>query len=208
MTSDHANPGAPASERSLARRERHGPLRTTVVEAGVMLLLGGAALIFPLMASLWLTWVVSVVFLVAGLVTAITTWARARRLSRLHAFWRFLLASLLVLAGLWMGVQLLSGATGATRQATSLARVAGLVFVLEGCAGCSFALNHRHIPRWGWGLANGVVTLTLGAVLLSLNASQLPWLLGTLVGVSFLFSGLDLLLFGTRFHQDPGHGQT
>jgi uncharacterized membrane protein HdeD (DUF308 family) len=199
-----AGEGAPASEASRARLGQRDLRRATLAEGGVMLILGGAALLFPLVASVWLTWVVAVVFLVAGLVTGITTWSRARRLSKPHAVWRFVLATLVLLAGFWMLSELISGPTAASRQVASLARVVGLVFLLEGLAASLFSQNHRHIRGWGWGLANGLVTLALGALILSLRPSLLPWMLGTLVGVSFLFSGLDLLLFGTRFHDDGG----
>jgi len=168
-----------------------------------MVLLGSAALLFPLVASLWLTGVVALVFLVAGLVTGITTGFRARRLSRTHAFWRFVLATLLVAAGGWMLAQLGSGPTAVNQQVGLLARTAGLVFVLEGFAGGLFSLNHRHVRSWGWGLVNALGTLALGALILALRLAQLPLLLGILVGLSFLFSGLDLLLFGSRFHDDP-----
>ncbi|MEB3260702.1 MAG: hypothetical protein VKP63_08765 [Cyanobacteriota bacterium] len=98
------------------------------------------------------------------------------------------------------GVMVVLGA--ASRQVGILARGAGLVFLLEGLAASLFALNHRRIRSWGWGLRNGLGTLALGALLLLLPLGRLPWRLGILVGMSFLFSGLDLLLFSRRFHQD------
>ncbi len=180
--------------------------RATLLEGGALVLLGSSALVFPLVASLWLTAVVALVFLLAGLVTGISTGFRARWLSRPHAFWRFVLATLLVVAGGWMLAQLASGPGAANRQVGLLARAAGLVFVLEGLAGGLFSLNHRHIRGWGWGLVNGSGTLALGALILCLRLARLPWLLGILVGLSFLFSGLDLVLFGSRFHDDPGPG--
>jgi uncharacterized membrane protein HdeD (DUF308 family) len=43
-------------------------------------------------------------------------------------------------------------------------------------------------------------TLTIGGLILTLKPSPLPWMLGLLVGISFLFSGLDPLGFLVRFH--------
>jgi uncharacterized membrane protein HdeD (DUF308 family) len=206
MAPDRANQRAASPAESLRSREQRTLLRATLLEGGVMLLLGASALIFPLVASIWLTGSVALVFLVSGLVTGIATGLRARLLSVPHAFWRFVLATLLFLAGLWMVGQLVSGPIAASRQVGNLARAAGLVFVLEGLAASLFSLNHRRIHGWGWGLANGLGTLALGTLILSMRLSQLPWMLGILVGMSFLFSGLDLLLFGSRFHAEGHQG--
>jgi len=62
------------------------------------------------------------------------------------------------------------------------------------------ALSHRQIKGWGWGLTNGLVTLVLGLMILTMKSLSLLWVLGTLVGISFLFSGLDLLIFSASFH--------
>ncbi len=58
--------------------------------------------------------------------------------------------------------------------------------------------------RQGWclcwrGLVNGMATLAIGGLIQTMKPSQLPWMLGLLGGISFLFSGLDLLGFRVRF---------
>jgi uncharacterized membrane protein HdeD (DUF308 family) len=74
------------------------------------------------------------------------------------------------------------------------------------------ALTHRHVKGWGWGLTNGLVTLVLGLMILTMKSLSLLWVLGSLVGISFLFSGLDLLTFSASFHHarsiQPGPGTT
>jgi uncharacterized membrane protein HdeD (DUF308 family) len=64
------------------------------------------------------------------------------------------------------------------------------------------ALSHRRIRGWGWGLLNGIVTVVLGGLILSMAPAALMGVLGILVGISFLFSGVDLLVFSASFH-DP-----
>ena len=185
---------------SISRQEQSALRRFTLAEGALMLSLGTLALIFPLVASVWLTGVVALVFLVAGVVSWITTLARARHLSGSHAFGRFVVATLLVLTGIWMVSQLIASPVAATSQVAALALAAGVVFVLEGIVASVFALSHSHIHGWGWGLVNGMATLAIGGLILTLQPSQLPWMLGLLVGISFLFSGLDLLGFRVRFH--------
>ena len=65
------------------------------------------------------------------------------------------------------------------------------------------ALSHRQAAGWGWGLANGLVTLVLGLLILTMSPTGLLSVLGLLVGISFLFSGFDLLGFSARLH-GPG----
>ena len=53
---------------------------------------------------------------------------------------------------------------------------------------------------WRWGLANGIITLILGLIILSMKAFGLLSVLGILVGISFIFSGIDLIAFASSFH--------
>lgn len=165
-----------------------------------MLLLGALALIFPLVASLWLTVIVALVCLVAGVVSWITTLARARHLSGSHAFWRFVVATLLVGIGVWMLSRLTGGPAAAASQVSALALAIGVTFLVEGSTASVVSLSNRHVRGWGWGLINGVVTLGIGLLIFTLNTFALSRVLGMLVGISFLFSALDLLGFRASFH--------
>jgi uncharacterized membrane protein HdeD (DUF308 family) len=73
-----------------------------------------------------------------------------------------------------------------------------IVFLAEGVVTAFVSLAHRSTR--GWGLANGLVTLVLGAMILSLGPAGLLSVIGLLVGISVLISGFDLLCFSNRFH--------
>ncbi|MFM9109305.1 MAG: HdeD family acid-resistance protein [Prochlorococcaceae cyanobacterium] len=191
----------------LLNRQGAARLRAFTLAEGVMLLvLGGLALIFPVLASVWVTAVVAVAFLVGGIVNWISTLARARRLTRLHTLLRLVVATLFVIAGGWMVRQLGASPTSAAAQVASLALAIGVVFLVEGLTEITLALGHRHVRGWGWGLTNGIVTMVLGLMILTMKFWNLLWVLGVLVGISFLFSGLDLLSFSSRFHGSDADG--
>ncbi len=176
-------------------------LRTFTLGEGVlMLVLGLLAMIFPLAASLWVTVMVALIFLVAGLLGWINNLMRARLLGRWLAFWRLVVSTLLVAAGLSMLLQLGSGPGQATTPIATLALAIGVVFVVEGLVALGVSLAHRRIRGWGWGLLNGLITLALGVTILLLPGPVLLQVLGLLVGISFVFSGLDLLSFSASFH--------
>jgi len=105
-------------------------------------------------------------------------------------------------AGASMIQQLGAGLATAALPVASLALAIGLVFVLEGLVALGVSLSHRQIRGWGWGLLNGIVTLVLGVLILSMGKGGLLSVIGILVGVSFLFSGIDLLSFSASFHDD------
>ncbi|MEB3300877.1 MAG: DUF308 domain-containing protein [Cyanobacteriota bacterium] len=189
----------PPADPSLPREE--SALRTfTLAEGIMMLVLGTLSLIFPLVASVWVTAAVALVLLIGGLISWINTMARARQLDAVHTFWRLVVATLLVVTGLWMVTRLASGPTAAARQLTILARAIGGVFLIEGAVATCVSLTNRHVRGWGWGLVNGLMTLLLGGVILMMKNHDLARILGTLVGISFLFSGIDMLGFSAGFH--------
>jgi uncharacterized membrane protein HdeD (DUF308 family) len=169
-------------------------------EGIVMIVLGILALVFPYVASAGIAVMVAVAFLVAGLMGWIDTWSRRVRLKGWHGFLRLVLASLFLFAGLWMLLQFKAGVVPAALQIKALAMAVGLVFLIEGVLMTVLALTHRHAAGWGWGLANGVVTLVLGLLILTMSPAGLLSVLGLLVGISFLFSGFDLLGFRARLH--------
>jgi uncharacterized membrane protein HdeD (DUF308 family) len=174
----------------------------TLAEGVLLLVLGVLALLFPFLASVWVTALVAVAFLVGGIVGWINAVARFPRLTALHTLLRMVVATLFLMAGFWMVRQLGAGPVAAAGQVASLAVAIGVVFLAEGVAEIVVALAHRQVPGWGWGLTNGIVTLLLGLLILGMKFWSLTWVLGTLVGISFLFSGLDLLSFSARFHEE------
>ncbi|MFY8148019.1 MAG: HdeD family acid-resistance protein [Prochlorococcaceae cyanobacterium] len=171
-----------------------------LAEGILMVVLGALALLFPVVASFWVTAMVAMAFLVGGLVGWISTLLRGRQLRRWLTFSRLLVYSLFVITGFWMLQQMGAGSPRAELPVASLALAVGLVFVVEGAVGIAASLAHQRLMGWGWGLVNGVVTLVLGLLILTMKFWNLSWVLGVLVGVSFLFSGLELITFSSALH--------
>jgi uncharacterized membrane protein HdeD (DUF308 family) len=185
----------------LVRADAAASLRAfTLFEGILMLVLGVLALLFPVRTSGVITAVVAVAFLVGGLVGWVNNLIRAPQLGRWLTFWRLVVSSVFLVAGFTMVQNLGSGSLTAVRPVVSLTLAVGIVFLLEGAVAVVVALRHRRLGGWGWGLVNGVVTLSLGGLILTMPAASLLPVLGILVGVSFLFSGVDLLAFSARFH--------
>ncbi|WP_216904851.1 HdeD family acid-resistance protein [Synechococcus sp. CCY 9618] len=192
------SPGTPPSRPAMG-----AALRAFTLAEGVMLLvLGVLAVVFPVLASQWVTAMVAIAFLVGGLVGWISSLLRSTRLSRAITFWRLVISTLFLVMGVWMIQQLASGPMAAAAQTAALALAIGVVFLVEGVVAILVSATHRQIVGWRWGLANGVVTLALGLLILTMKFWSLLWVVGTLVGISFLFSGIDLLRFSASFHPE------
>ena len=183
------------------RAAEDGQLRgLSQAEGIIMIVLGILALSFPVVASASVTVMVAIAFLLAGILGWIDIFMRAKRLGRWYCFWRLVVATLLLVTGIWMVIQFKSGAVPAAMQIKALAKAIGLVFLAEGAVTAFVSLSNRARRGWGWGLANGLVTLALGFLILTMGPDGMLSVIGLLVGVSFLFSGFDLLGFSSRLH--------
>ena len=174
----------------------------TLFEGVLMLVLGILALVFPVRSSGVITAVVAVAFLVGGVVGWVSNLMRARQLGRWLSFWRLVVSSEFLVSGVSMIQQLAKGSFSSLLPVISLTLAIGIVFLVEGLVAVVVSLSHRQVSGWAWGLLNGLVTLILGGLILSMSPAGLMPVLGILVGVSFLFSGVDLLLFSASFHRE------
>ncbi len=206
-TFNESDPGAPRDPAAAIDRRATelGQLRGLTQAEGVLLIvLGVLALIFPVIASASVTLMVALAFLIGGILGWIDNLRRARSLSRTYTFWRLVIATLFLVTGLWMLIQFKAGIVPAAMQIKALATALGIVFLAEGLLSTLLSLTHRQVRGWGWGLANGLITMLLGLLILTMSPGGLLSVIGLMVGISFIFSGFDLLRFSSRFHLPPG----
>ena len=184
------------------RPDSIGTFKAFAITEGILLIiLGIIALTFPVIASVWVTGVIAVVFLVGGVVGWISNLARSKRMGRWICFWRLVVSTLFIVAGASMISNFRSPAEAAEQVAT-LSLTIGIVFLVEGVVAFFNGLSHSKRPGAGWAIANGVITFILGLMIVTLKFWGLLWVLGALVGISFLFSGIDLIAFSSTIHND------
>jgi uncharacterized membrane protein HdeD (DUF308 family) len=71
----------------------------------------------------------------------------------------------------------------------SLTLVLALYLFAEGVLELIMGFRLRPMPGSGWLLFDGIVTLVLGILIWRSWPSSTEWVIGTLVGISMLFSG-------------------
>ena len=154
-----------------------------LVEGIVLVLLGIAAIMLPVVATLAVAIFLGWLFLISGIIGLITTFM----MRNAPGFWWSLLSAVLALgAGLILLAWPVSGAV-------SLTLVLIVFFVIEGVASIMMALEHRTAGRWGWLLASGIVDLILAGLILAGLPGTAAWALGLLVGINMLFGGASMI---------------
>ena len=154
-------------------------------EGIVLVLLGFAAIVVPVVATLAFTLVIGWLFLISGGVGLVTTfWMR-----NAPGFWWALLSAAIALAA---GVILILWPINGV---LSLTLVLIAFFAVEGIATLMYAFEHKAqlSGRWVWMLASGVVDLILAGIIFAGLPGTAAWALGLLVGINMLFGGTAMI---------------
>ncbi len=145
----------------------------------VLILVGIAAICFPLVstiaAKIFLGWL----FLIGGVFMII------------HAFsaqgwggflWSLLIGVLYLIAGGYLAFFPLTGLL-------TLAILLAILFAAEGIMEIIMAYRVHPSEGWGWLLLSGIAALAVGVLIFLGLPSSATWALGLLVGINLLFSG-------------------
>jgi len=83
----------------------------------------------------------------------------------------------------------------------SLTLAIALYLLIEGILEFTLSFRLRPAPGSGWLLFDGIVTLILSAMIWATWPSNTPWVVGTLIGISMIFSGTTRLMLSTAARQ-------
>jgi uncharacterized membrane protein HdeD (DUF308 family) len=149
------------------------------------MILGLAAVMLPLIATIAIALVVGWVFLLSGVVGLIATF----RMRGAPGFWWSLYSGIL---GVAAGIVLIRWPVGG---AFSLTVILTVFLALEGVISIMFALDHKRelSGRWAMMLISGVVDLILAGVIAAGLPGTAAWAIGLLVGVNMIFGGSALI---------------
>lgn len=160
----------------------------------ISMLLGLAAIIFPFTAALTVELLIGWILLLTGVFGLIHAW----RINAWHGF-RFSLASSLVALALGL-VLVLFPRSGIV----SLALLVALFFIASGILRIMMAWRLKPLDRWLWLLLSGVAALLMAFFMLMLWPEAAGWVIGILLGVDLLFSGLTLVLIAIAAPRQDG----
>jgi uncharacterized membrane protein HdeD (DUF308 family) len=156
------------------------------IEGVLLILLGIAALVMPLLAGLAATLVFAWILILTGVIGLVSAFAGR---AHAHLGWSLASAIIALIIGVVLLIYPLAGAV-------ALTTVIGVYLLLDGIALIGLALDHRKraIGPWGWLLASGVIDLVLAALIFFMSAFASAVFIGVMVGISLIFAGISLLM--------------
>ncbi|MFI5116038.1 MAG: HdeD family acid-resistance protein [Terriglobales bacterium] len=104
-----------------------------------------------------------------------------------HILWKLLVAVLYLIVGCYFLLHPVLGVDAFTL-------VLAIFFVVEGVFDLVAYFPTRAIPGSSWILFDGIVTLVLGLLVWRQWPSSSLWVIGTLVGISMIFTGMTRLM--------------
>jgi uncharacterized membrane protein HdeD (DUF308 family) len=156
----------------------------------LMFICGILAICLPLASSIGIVIVLAWLILFAGIAHLFFAFQSH---SIGAVLWQVLLAIVYGIAGVYMLMNPLLGVL-------SLTLVLAVFFLFEGILEIVLYFRIRRVPFAGWVLFDGIITLILGVLIWMQWPSSAVWTIGTLVGISLIFSGISrfMLSFAVR----------
>jgi uncharacterized membrane protein HdeD (DUF308 family) len=156
-----------------------------MIEGGLLILLGLAAVLMPIMSGLAAALVFAWILILSGMIGLISAFAGR---AHAHLGWSLASAIIALLVGVVLLIYPLAGAVALTLF------IAAYLF-MDGVALVGLALDHRRRTNrpWGWLLASGLIDIVLAVMIFFMSAIGSAALLGVVVGMSLIFAGVALL---------------
>lgn len=164
--------------------------RRLAIAGGVVAILGALAILLPVGTGIAISYAVGAALLVGGIVHAGHVVATGGRMGSL---WQAVLAGVSILAGLLVLANPIVGLL-------SLTLVAIAYLLADGLAELWTSLRMEGGAGRGWVAASGVLSLVLAGFLWAGFPVDALWLVGVVVGVSLLATGLSMvaIAYGVR----------
>ncbi len=152
---------------------------------GIVFIVGGVfAITMPFLASVTVAIVVGWTLILVGAVQLIQAWSIR---SWAGFIWQLIIGLVFVVGG----IASLMNPVAAT---ATLTLFIGAVFLAKGVVQLVLAFRYRPHTGWGWIAVAGVLALIVGLMIVSNWPISALWALGTLAGISLIFSGWSYIM--------------
>ncbi len=145
----------------------------------LMIVAGLLAIVVPPAAGIAVLVVVSWLLMLSGVVHLVFAWYTRTAGGMI---WELLLGILYLFVGVYALLHPVAGLA-------SLTLLLAIYLFVEGVLELILGFRLRPMPGSGWLLFDGIVTLVLAILIWRSWPSSTEWVIGTLVGISMLFSG-------------------
>ena len=169
----------------------HKAATWSIVLSVLMIAAGVLAIFSPAVAGVAVTVFFGWMLIFSGLLHLVFAWQAGRPGA---VVWEILIGILYGGIGLYLLAQPVAGLQ-------SLTLALAMYLVIEGVLEFVLSFQLRPLPGTGWLLFDGIVTLLLAVMIASAWPVSAGWAVGTLVGISMLFSGVTRLMLSVAVRQ-------
>ena len=161
--------------------------RSWMVALGIVtIIMGSAAILFPLFGSIAVAIVIGFTFVIAGIAQIIAAFSYPKWGVRILTF---IVGVLCLVAGVFLLANPVEGIF-------ALTIVVAAIFLVEGILKTIYAFRMRPLTGWGWLLFDGILSVVIGLMIRVQFPSSALWALGILAGISILISGWTMVMLG------------
>ncbi len=150
----------------------------------LMIVAGVVAICAPVLAGVAVTAIVGWLLIISGILHLAFAW-RGHRAGAV--LWEILLGIVYGAIGLFLLARPVAGLA-------SLTLAIAIYLLIEGIVEFALSFQLRPARGSGWLLVDGIITLVLAVMIWSTWPSSSAWAIGTLVGISMVFSGIGRLM--------------
>jgi uncharacterized membrane protein HdeD (DUF308 family) len=158
--------------------------RWSIVISVLMIVAGMLAIMLPMMAGIAVTAIVGWLLIFSGALHLAFAW-RGGHASAI--VWELLLGVAYGVIGFYVLANPVAGLA-------SLTIAVAIYLFVEGVLEFILSFQLRPAPGAGWLLVDGIITLVLAVLIWRTWPSSAAWIVGALVGISMLFSGITRLM--------------
>jgi len=166
-----------------------------------LMVLGVACVVYDVTATYTTVVIFGWLLLVSGIFQMVQTLRTGTRVgSRILLAWGGFF--LYLLSALFRGVVGFLLIRHPVVGAQSLTLLLGFFFIVGGLFR-AIGSGTAQFPRWGWAVLSGIISVILGAMVLSQVPSTSVWFIGFALGVDLIFDGFAVFSFAFAVHRLP-----
>ncbi|MDF5740154.1 MAG: HdeD family acid-resistance protein [Nostoc sp.] len=165
-------------------RDTNKDVNGSLITGVLLSILGVVAIAAPNFTTIFAeTWIAGILIFAGFTKLVYATQTRDRG----GFIWKLLLSGLYIATGIMLFVYPFTGVL-------TLTLLLGTFLLTEGTFELILAFRLRPQQNWTWILGDGIITLLLGAMIWFQWPFNAPWLIGTLVGISIIFTGISRVM--------------
>lgn len=162
------------------------------IALGVVFIIGGVfAIAMPYIASFAVTLAVGWALIFIGILDLIQSWSTK---AWGGFIWQVLIGLIVLVGGIAILVEPIVAAV-------TLTLLLGAIFIAKGIVQLVLGFQYRPNANWGWIVAAGVLSAILGLLIVMQWPWSSIWVLGTLAGISLIFSGWSYIMIAMAARQ-------